>query len=113
LKPLLNLQQKALKRKPRENRMKSRLTKDNPHIVKKGTKVSAASVAKEAGVDRVTLYRFHEPILIEIRKLNDSTPRAQLKESRSELTQTAAKLKEYRTLIEDAQEEVVALARIN
>jgi uncharacterized coiled-coil protein SlyX len=91
----------------------SRLTNGNPRVVKKGTKISAASVAKEAGVDRVTLYRFHEPILVEIRKINDTAPKAQLKESRSELTQATAKLKEYRQLVEEAQEEVAALARIN
>jgi uncharacterized coiled-coil protein SlyX len=90
-----------------------RLTNGNPQVVKKGVKISAASVAKEAGVDRVTLYRFHEPVLVEIRKINDTAPKAQLKESRSELAQTSTKLKEYRQLVEEAQEEVAALARIN
>ena len=90
-----------------------RLTNGNPRVVKKGTKISASSVAKEAGVDRVTLYRFHEPVLVEIRKINDTAPKAQLKESRSELAQVSAKLKEYRQLVEEAQEEVAALARIN
>lgn len=90
-----------------------RLVHGNPQIVPKGTKLSAASVAKEAGVDRVTLYRFHEPVLVEIRKINDSAPKAKLKESRSELAKTDAKLKEYRRLVEEAQEEVAALARIN
>lgn len=36
-----------------------------------------------------------------------------MKESRSDLAQTSAKLKEYRQLVEEAQEEVAALARIN
>lgn len=90
-----------------------RLVNGNPRVVKKGTKITAASVAKEAGVDRVTLYRFHEPVLVEIRKINDTAPKALLKESRSELAQFAAKLKEYRGLVEEAQEEVAALARIN
>ena len=90
-----------------------RLVNGNPRIVKKGTKITAASVAKEAGVDRVTLYRFHEPVLVEIRKINDTAPKALLKESRSELAQSAAKQKEYRRLVEEAQEEVAALARIN
>ena len=70
-------------------------------------------MAAEAGVDRVTLYRFHEPVLTEIRKINDTAPKAQLMESRSELAQTNAKIKEYRRLVEEAQEEVAALARIN
>ena len=84
----------------------SRLIKGNPCVVKQGTKVNAASVAREAGIDRATLYRYHEPI-------NDSTSKARLKESRSELSQADAKLKEYRKLVEEAQEEVVALAREN
>jgi hypothetical protein len=90
-----------------------RLVNGNPRIVKKGTKITAASVAKEAGVDRVTLYRFHEPVLVEIRKINDTAPKALLKESRSELAQSEAKQKEYRRLVEEAQEEVAVLARIN
>jgi hypothetical protein len=90
-----------------------RIVNGNPKVVKKGTKLSAVSVAQEAGVDRVTLYRYHEPVLVEIRKINDSAPKAKLKESRSDLAQTEAKLKEYRKLVEAAQEEVAALARIN
>jgi chromosome segregation ATPase len=64
-------------------------------------------------VDRVTLYRFHEPVLVEIRKINDTAPKALLKTSRSELAQLTTKQKEYRRLVEEAQEEVAALARIN
>lgn len=90
-----------------------RLANGNPRSVKKGTKISATSVAKEAGVDRVTLYRFHEPVLVEIRKINDTAPKALLKESRSDLGESVAKLKEYRKLVEEAQAEVAALARIN
>jgi chromosome segregation ATPase len=90
-----------------------RLVNGNPKVVKKGTRITASSVAAEAGVDRVTLYRFHEPILTEIRKINDTAPKAQLKESRSELAQINTKMKEYRRLVEQAQEEVAALARIN
>jgi len=90
-----------------------RLVNGNPRQVPKGTKLTAASVCKEAGVDRATLYRFHEPVLTEIRRINDSTPKAQLKESRSEQAKTNAKLREYRQLVEEAQEEVAALARIN
>lgn len=90
-----------------------RLANGNPRLVKTGSKITAASVAKEAGVDRVTLYRFHEPVLVEIRKINDTAPKALLKESRSELAQSAAKQREYRRLVEQAQEEVAVLARIN
>ncbi len=90
-----------------------RLVNNNPRVVKKNTKISAASVAKEARVNRVTLYRFHEPVLVEIRKINDTTPMSLLKESRSQLAKATPKLREYRKLVEEAQEEVIALARIN
>src|SRR5450830_1068812 len=73
-----------------------RLANGNSKVVPPGTKITVAAVAKEADVDRATLYRFHEPILTEIRKINDTAPKAQLKESRSDLAQTNAKLKEYR-----------------
>lgn len=90
-----------------------RLVHDNPRVVSKGTTLSAASVAKEAGVDRATLYRFHEPILVEIRRANESGPKNKLKASRAETREADARLKEYRALLEQAQSEVSALARIN
>jgi len=90
-----------------------RIVNGNPRVVEKGTKLSVSSVAKEAGVDRTTLYRFHEPILTEIRQLNDTTPKALLEENRSELSKTNARLGEYRKLVEEAQEKVAALARAN
>ncbi|WP_416242998.1 hypothetical protein ACLSSQ_13590 [Azospira sp. APE16] len=90
-----------------------RIVNGNPQVVKKGSKLTAASVAKEAGVDRVTLYRFHEPVLSELRRINDTTPRALLKETRAERARAETKQKEYLRLAEEAQEEVKALARIN
>lgn len=90
-----------------------RIVNGNPHVVAKGAKPSASAVAKEAGVDRVTLYRFHQPILDEIRRLGDATPRAQLRKRQSDLAQAAARLAEYRKLVEDAQAEVTLLAREN
>ncbi|MBW4049178.1 MAG: hypothetical protein HIU89_15000 [Proteobacteria bacterium] len=90
-----------------------RLVHGNPRVVKKGAKLSASTVAAEAGVDRATLYRFHEPILTEIRRINDSAPKAMFKERRAQLAGTQAKLRDYRKLIEEAQGEVGMLARIN
>lgn len=90
-----------------------RLVHGHPRIVAKGTKLSAASVAKEAGVDRATLYRFHEPILAEIRRVNETTPKDKLRVTRTESREADARLKEYRKLLEQAQSEVSALARIN
>lgn len=90
-----------------------RLTHGNTRVVPKGTKISPASVAKEAGVDRSTLYRFHEPILAEIRNVKDAKPKTELRESRAKTRQVVERLKEYRLLTEKAQAEVTALARIN
>lgn len=90
-----------------------RLITGNPKIVKKGSKITAVSVCAEACVDRATLYRFHEPVLAEIRRINEATPKAQLKEKRSDLARAQAKEKEYRLLAEEAQRETAALARIN
>jgi len=69
-------------------------------------------VAKEAGVDRATLYRFHQPVLDAIQKFADESKTA-VKEARRSLIEAEAKLKEYRALVEEAQGEVAALARIN
>lgn len=90
-----------------------RLVDGNPRVVPKGSKLTAANVSKEAVVDRVTLYRFHEPVLTEIRRINDTTPKALLKENRSELHKTTTQLRELRKLVEEAQEKVAALAREN
>lgn len=90
-----------------------RLVNGNPRVVSKGTKLTAVSVCKEAGVDRVTLYRFHEPVLTEIRQINDTTPKALLKEHRSELHKTNAELRELRNLVQENQEKLAAAARVN
>lgn len=90
-----------------------RLVDGAPTIVESGRRISPLSVCKEAGVDRSTLYRYHEPVLAAIRRLNEAMPRTQLKEKRSDLARMNAKLKEYRQLTEQAQSETAALARIN
>ena len=90
-----------------------RLVDSVPLVVPNGTRLTVSAVCKEAGVDRATLYRFHTPVLTEIRRRKDASPQSRLKESRAELTGTEARLKEYRTLIEEAQAEVAALARVN
>lgn len=45
--------------------------------------------------------------------INETTPKLKLKESLSTLAQNSVKLKEYRQLVEEAQDDVVELARIN
>lgn len=91
----------------------ARLRHGNPRTVPKGTSVTPTSVAKEAGVRRETLYRFHEPVLTQIRTHNDQQPREQLRQNRSELTKARANAKDLRKLAEDAQKAEEALARIN
>jgi chromosome segregation ATPase len=91
----------------------ARLRNGNPRRVKRGIPVSATSVAEEAGVDRSTLYRYHEPILIEIRKLNDATPKKQLQAKRGEVAGALSKAREYRKALEDARAEMNEWARQN
>lgn len=64
-------------------------------------------------MDRATLYRFHEPVLAEIRRVNETTPKEKLRTSRAQTREADARLKEYRALLEQAQSEVAALARVN
>ena len=90
-----------------------RLVRGNPRVVSKGTKLSASSAAEEAGVDRATLYRFHEAVLTDIRRINETDPKTKLEASRAQTHEAGARLKEYRKLVELAQAEVAALARIN
>lgn len=91
----------------------ARLRNGNPKQVKKGTAITASSVAKEAGIDRSTLYRYHEPILTAIQKLNDATPKQQLKAKSGELAEAQAKQREYREMAESAQAEIAGWARQN
>ena len=91
----------------------ARLRNGNPQKIKKGARITPAAVAQEAGVDRSTLYRFHEPVLTQIRLLTEKAPRQQLEAKRSELAEALAKAKEYREMLEGAQEEMKAWARQN
>ncbi|MGS1394423.1 hypothetical protein [Pseudomonas aeruginosa] len=63
----------------------ARLRNGNPRRVKRGAAISATTVAREAGIDRSTLYRFHEPILTAIRKFNETMPKQQLEAKQGEL----------------------------
>ncbi len=91
----------------------SRLLNGETRIVGKGKKVTPASVAKEAGVNRSTLYRYHEPILTEIRRLTDAKPQAKLKSKCSELAKALARMKDYREILEETQTELELIARQN
>lgn len=91
----------------------ARLRHGNPKIVAKGTAITPTSVAKEAGIRRETLYRFHEPVLTQIRTHSNLLPRDLLRQSRAEVAKQKASSKELRQLADDAQKAEEALARIN
>lgn len=91
----------------------SRLRNGNPRKAKRGSAITPSTVAKEAGIDRSTLYRFHEPILSEIRKFNESTQKKKLEGKQSELSAALSKLREYRTLIETNEAEIKIWANQN
>lgn len=90
-----------------------RIVNGNPKRVKKGTPLSPAAVAEEAGVDRSTLYRFHEPVLTEIRRTTDATPQKKLREKSGALAVATAKAKEYRQMLEAEQVNLQKMAREN
>lgn len=91
----------------------ARLRNGNPRRVKKGTPITAASVAEEAGIDRSTLYRYHEPILTEIRKVNETTQKKRLQAKQGELAESQTRTREYRKALEEVQAEMNAWARQN
>ncbi len=91
----------------------ARLRNGNPKRVKRGTPITATSVAQEADVNRTTLYRYHQPVLNEIQKHNDATPKQKLEAKRGELADAQAKAREYRLMAEDLQTEMNAWARQN
>lgn len=91
----------------------TRLKNGNPQRVIKGSPITAASVAKEADIDRSTLYRFHEPILTAIRKLNDTTQKTRLQAKQGALEESITRMREYCRALEDAQAEMNSWARQN
>lgn len=88
-----------------------RLRSGNTNIVPIGTKLSAKALAEEACVDRATLYRSHSIVLEEVRcSLKEITPKAPRPAPKVRRTD-ASKVSEYRTLAEQAQQQVTMLAR--
>lgn len=73
-------------------------------------KITVTIVAKEAGIDRATVYRFHKSVVEAIRKFN-LPQEVSFQEAAS--ASDAASVREYRYLAEQAQAEVIALARAN
>lgn len=90
-----------------------RLVNGNPQRVKKGTPLSPLAVAEEAGVNRTTLYRYHEPVLTEIRRILESSSQQKLRAKSTELTAAKAKAREYREMLEAEQANLLTMAREN
>jgi hypothetical protein len=77
-----------------------------------GALISINAVAKAAGVDRSTIYRYHLDFIREIQGCTDPGGKSKFAkpQTRVELTH---KQVEYKALTAQAQKEVLALARIN
>ena len=91
----------------------SRILNGRPRRVPKGSKLTVNNVAKEAGVDRSTIYKFHSSILNEVQTRNNATPKEVLKEKRTELGQARERVKEYRQMTEAAQADKEKLLQVN
>jgi predicted transcriptional regulator len=91
----------------------SRIVNGRPRRVPKGSKLTVNNVAKEAGVDRSTIYKFHSAILSDIQSRNSTTPKAVLKEKRSELAQATERVKGYRQMTQEAQADKEKLLQVN
>jgi len=91
----------------------ARLRNGQPKRVPKVSKINATTLAKEADVDRSTIYRYHPAILDEIQRINNSTVVTRLKEKHGELAQAEAKTREYRQMLEEAQAHKELLKREN
>jgi hypothetical protein len=87
----------------------ARLRSGTAIVVPIGTKISATSVAEEAGVDRATLYRSHSVVLDEIRQT--SAPISNKQPATKTKQPTDKRLAEYKLLAEEAQAQVTLLAR--
>lgn len=109
-------QQKSLKatRRRLEHALE-RLLEGKQKIVKKGARLGVAAVCEEAGgVERSTLYRYHEPVLRAIERAKKKKI-AQVAGTQLGVNEKQAKAKreDYRAIAEQAQMETAALARIN
>lgn len=91
----------------------ARLRNGQPKRVPKGSKINVSTLAKEADVDRSTIYRYHPAILDEIQRINNSTAATRLKEKHGELAQAEAKARKYRQMLEAAQAHKELLKREN
>ena len=90
-----------------------RLRNGHTKRVPQNAKINASTLAKEAGVERSTIYRYHSAILNEVQRITNSASTTRLKEKQGELAQAIGKAKEYRQILEEAQVHKEALKREN
>lgn len=91
----------------------ARLRNGHTNKVPQNSKINASTLAKEAGVERSTIYRYHSAILNEVQRITNSAATTRLQEKHSELTQAEVKAKEYRQLLEESQADKEILKREN
>jgi|GEM_PF-2994992 septal ring factor EnvC (AmiA/AmiB activator) len=91
----------------------ARILEGKPRWIKPGRAASALSVAKEAQIDRSTLYRYHADFLDKLKRATNATADRLLDSKRGELSRAQDKAREYRNMAEDLQSELEALARQN
>ena len=90
-----------------------RIVNGRPRRVPKGSRLTVNNVAKEAGVDRSTIYKYHAAVLSDIHTRNNATPKAVLKEKRGELSRAQDRVKDYRRLTAEAQADKEKLLQVN
>ena len=91
-----------------------RLLSGKAKVAKKGARLGVAAVCEEAGgIERSTVYRYHEPILIAIERAKKKIGAAGAAERIAREVKATKKRDDFRALAEQAQSETAALARIN
>jgi len=91
----------------------ARLRNGQPKRVPPNAKINASTLAKEAGVERSTIYRYHSTILNEVQRITHSAATTRLKEKHSAYAQAEAKTKEYRQILEKCQADKEILKQEN
>jgi DNA-binding XRE family transcriptional regulator len=91
----------------------TRLRNGQPKRIHPNAKINASTLAKEAGVERSTIYRYHSGILNEVQRITHSAATTRLKEKHSAYAQAEAKTKEYRQMLEKCQADKEILKREN
>jgi len=91
----------------------ARIQEGTSQLLPPGTRLTVSTLAKEAGINRATIYKYHPDIIARIELLNKFDSKQQLKEKRSELSKARDSAKVYRKLLGQAQKDKEHLVRIN